>query len=364
MMNNTLPWIEKYRPQTLQHTVLDEMNERILTNLLQETFIPNILLYGEPGTGKTTTIMNFIKKYQERNNGTFKQSSILHLNASDERGIQDIRDKIRVFVRSSSLYNEKVKFIILDEVDYMTQEAQDILANIIELYEHKTQTNSSQQQQQQQQTSTQPKVVFCLLCNYISKLRIDICNKCMHFHFHNMKYDDINEYLQSILRNEMGKITNEHKDLINVIIEHYYPDIRYMVNELQKYVNRPNHTQINIYNIKQQLFSYLCVFIHDIEQHNIMEDTIMNTNSSIYVYIETFAEHINTIELLNNMIEYVFDYLIENNVHSKLLCEYNIFSSSLKQNIINNTNSRYCFLFCIQKLFMFLYENKQTMTEC
>jgi replication factor C subunit 3/5 len=124
--NISIPWVEKYRPDTFENIVLDPINKRILHNIIRTNNFPNLLLYGPPGTGKTTTIINIINKYQEANNEIHK-GLIIHLNASDERGIDIIRNQIRQFVDSDTLFVTGTKFIILDEVDYMTKHAQQSL---------------------------------------------------------------------------------------------------------------------------------------------------------------------------------------------------------------------------------------------
>ena len=118
--NNNPPWVEKYRPTEFENIVLDPINKRIFENIIKTKYFPNILFYGPPGTGKTTTIINLIKEFQEKKNNV----SIIHLNASDERGIDIIRNQINQFVNSKGFYENEMKFVILDEVDYMTKNAQ------------------------------------------------------------------------------------------------------------------------------------------------------------------------------------------------------------------------------------------------
>ena len=125
-MNRNIPWVEKYRPNEFENIVLDPTNKKIFTNILQKKYFPNILLYGPPGTGKTTTITNLITSYQKK---YFRVNSqqIIHLNASDERGIDTIRHQIHSFVNSNNLFEKGDKFVILDEVDYLTKNAQHAL---------------------------------------------------------------------------------------------------------------------------------------------------------------------------------------------------------------------------------------------
>ena len=92
IINNSKPWVEKYRPNILNDIVLDKTNKNILNNILKMNYLPNILLHGPPGTGKTTTIINLIEELQILNNNKNK-SLIIHLNASDERGIDVIRNQ-------------------------------------------------------------------------------------------------------------------------------------------------------------------------------------------------------------------------------------------------------------------------------
>jgi DNA polymerase III delta prime subunit len=90
MTNNGFVWVEKYRPKFFDDIVLDPLNRQILKNIIETSYFPNLLFYGPPGTGKTTTIINLINSYQTRLKEKNKDL-IIHLNASDERGIDIIR---------------------------------------------------------------------------------------------------------------------------------------------------------------------------------------------------------------------------------------------------------------------------------
>ena len=98
-INNIIPWVEKYRPTDFEDIVLDPYNYKIMKNIIKGNNFPNLLLYGPPGTGKTTTIINLISDYQKVNKQVNKEL-IIHLNASDERGIDIIRNHISLFVNS------------------------------------------------------------------------------------------------------------------------------------------------------------------------------------------------------------------------------------------------------------------------
>ena len=120
MQNASIPMVEKWRPTKFDNIVLDPINKIIMNNIIKTSYFPNLLFYGPPGTGKTTSIINLINSYQEKHNQNIK-GLVIHLNASDERGIDIIRSQISQFVNSKSLFNQGMKFVILDEVDYMTK---------------------------------------------------------------------------------------------------------------------------------------------------------------------------------------------------------------------------------------------------
>ena len=143
---SSIPWVEKYRPSRFEDIVLDEINSNILKSIIEQHHFPNLLLYGPPGTGKTTTIINLIKSIKKNENVDSKM--VIHLNASDDRGIDIIRNQISQFVNSKCLFNSGLKYVVLDEADYMTKNAQQALHNLLE--------------------TVSGNVRFCLICNYIS----------------------------------------------------------------------------------------------------------------------------------------------------------------------------------------------------
>jgi replication factor C subunit 3/5 len=119
--NQFIPLCEKFRPTNFDDIVLDPLNKNILRNIIETSYFPNLLFYGPPGTGKTTTIINLVNSYQIKNNQQ-RKGLMIHLNASDERGIDIIRNQINQFVNTKNLFNQGMKFVILDEVDYMTKD--------------------------------------------------------------------------------------------------------------------------------------------------------------------------------------------------------------------------------------------------
>ena len=143
--NEVIPWCEKYRPRHFDQIVLEEKNRIIFENILSRNRFPHLLFYGPPGVGKTTSAENLINAYQDRHYKRNKET-IIHLNASDERGIEVIRNQIHQFVKCNNMFEKGYKFVILDEVDYMTKNSQNALKYLL-----KTTTND---------------VRICLICNY------------------------------------------------------------------------------------------------------------------------------------------------------------------------------------------------------
>ena len=208
-MNEFSPWVEKYRPQTLNDVVLDATNKDILNNILKKKYFPNLLFYGPPGTGKTTTIINLIDAYQEKFNQKNKGYKI-HLNASDDRGIEIIRNQIYQFVHTKTLFGTGLKFVILDEVDYMTKNAQQALRYLIQEYS----TN----------------IRFCLICNYISRIDMALQNEFIRLRFCQLPLKNINKFLKNIIKQE--NITVSEKQIL-AIQDAFKSDIRSMINYIQ-----------------------------------------------------------------------------------------------------------------------------------
>jgi len=207
--NENIPWVEKYRPTKFDDIVLDKSNRIIFDNVLITGYFPNLMFYGPPGTGKTTTIMNLINEYNKRYNPTSK-GSVIHLNASDERGIDIIRNQIYQFVKSSNFFNNGLKFVILDEVDYMTKNAQHALKYLLQ--------------------TTSYNVRYCLICNYISKVDESLQNEFICVRFNQLPQHDIRRFIEHIVKSENLEINIE---TIEQIQRMHHSDIRSMINFIQ-----------------------------------------------------------------------------------------------------------------------------------
>jgi len=206
---NNIPWVEKYRPTDFDAIVLDSMNRRLFTNILTQDYFPNLLFYGPPGTGKTTTIINLIQSYQKKH-GEVNRGTVLHLNASDERGIDIIRNQIYQFVRSKNLFDRGMKFVVLDEVDYMTKNAQQALKYLLQ--------------------SSGQNVRFCLICNYISKIDESLKNEFISVRFNQLPKQEIEGFLMNIANKESIELS---RTAVETIQQLYKSDIRSMINFIQ-----------------------------------------------------------------------------------------------------------------------------------
>ena len=214
---DTRPWVEKYRPTKFDDIVLDPLNRKLLENIISQNNFPNLLFYGPPGTGKTTTIINLIDKYQEVYNQKRKGLKI-HLNASDDRGIDVIRNQINQFVNTKTLFGNGLKFVILDEVDYMTKNAQQALRYLIQQYSKN--------------------IRFCLICNYISRIDVALQNEFIRLRFCQLPKKDTYKFLDKIVKNEN---LNIKKSQLKGVQIRFKSDIRSMINYLQS-----NHNNLGV----------------------------------------------------------------------------------------------------------------------
>ena len=200
-MSNSL-WVEKYRPDTLEGYV---GNEHILEKVkiyIQNEDVPHLLLYGQAGTGKTTLAKIITNRID---------CDLMYINASDENSVDAVRDKIRGF--ASSMGFRKWKVIILDEADYLSQNAQAALRNLMETFSASTR--------------------FILTCNFVEKVIDPIQSRCQTFAITPPSKKDVAKRLNEILNQE--GVEFEMSDLA-VIVNSGYPDIRRVLNAAQRQV--------------------------------------------------------------------------------------------------------------------------------
>ena len=280
---NNIPWNEKYRPKKLNELLYNEEIKNIINNFINNKNIPNIILYGPSGIGKTSLVNILINSLYLNN-----KDMVLELNNSDDRGINIIRN-IRDYARQPSVlsyiknnYNKLHKLIILDEADSLTYEAQYALRRIIELYSNN--------------------IRFCMICNNLSKLDDALISRCNIFKFQSIPEDIqllklknicdkekiicLDEYLLDICKASNGDI----RQSINTLEYLYLTKIN---NNIITYNDIDNILSDILYNDKKKLY----------DQFNNKEYKI------IYKYLLDLKNKKNI--NINKIIEIVFEYLLE-----------------------------------------------------
>lgn len=219
--DNTLPWVEKYRPTKLNQIISQNDIITCINNITTSEHLPNFLFYGPPGTGKTSTINAITNKLY----GTNYSLMVLELNGSDDRGINIVRGKIQKFASVDTMFSSGIKLIILDEVDYMTIEAQNALRQIIDDYANN--------------------VRFCLICNYISKIIPALISRCISLRFTPITKIEAIKKIKEICKKENCNI---NKEGIDAVIKLAKGDMRKIYNLLQStFISYQEITEQNVY---------------------------------------------------------------------------------------------------------------------
>lgn len=216
------PWVEKYRPKSLNDVSSQEHTIKVLTQTIKSGNLPHMLFYGPPGTGKTSTILALAKELYGPN---LYKSRVLELNASDERGISIVREKIKNFARltisnptKEDLQNypcPPYKIIILDEADSMTNDAQSALRRTMENYAGITR--------------------FVLICNYITRIIDPITSRCSKFRFKLLNNENAQLRLKYIGQQENLRFESENNEhqVIQELLKISGGDLRKAITYLQ-----------------------------------------------------------------------------------------------------------------------------------
>jgi DNA polymerase III delta prime subunit len=268
-----IPWIEKYKPNNIEN-----FNDNLIKIFKNFEKIKNILIYGLPGTGKTTfcdlIITHFFKDHNNDN--------LLILNASDERGIDTVRNKIRNFCQKKITLNDSFKLVILDECDNLTYEAQTTLRRILEDFNN---------------------TKFFFICNYNYKIINPIKSRCLELEFKNFSNDYILNFSLQILEKE-NIILND--DLKNIYIQYIKYLILIQKNDIRKII-----TYIEFLSkMNPQIFDKN--IINDITGHLDLDFTKQLLNQ-----INSVRNISNTVKLLsnysmNNILENILNIVINN----------------------------------------------------
>ncbi|GAW15148.1 hypothetical protein ANO14919_045570 [Xylariales sp. No.14919] len=213
---DSLPWVEKYRPVTLSDVSGHQDILATINKFVDSNRLPHLLLYGPPGTGKTSTILALARRIYGQEN---MRQMVLELNASDDRGIDVVREQIKTFASTKQIFTmggasrggvAGFKLIILDEADAMTNTAQMALRRIMEKYTANTR--------------------FCVIANYTHKLSPALLSRCTRFRFSPLKENDIRVLVDKVVMEEGVKIDAEATDALVTLSK---GDMRRALNVLQ-----------------------------------------------------------------------------------------------------------------------------------
>lgn len=254
-MEKSLPLIEKYRPKTLKDMVSHEEILQTINLFVEKKNIPHFLFHGPPGTGKTSCILAIARMLYGDN---FKKNT-LELNASDDRGINVVREKIKEFCNTLNISSKmSVKLVILDEADMMTTAAQNALRRVIEKYTKN--------------------VRFCLICNQVSKIIPAIQSRCMRFRFSPLKKEQCAERIQQICDTENISIDSQ---TIEKIIEIGKGDMRKILNIVES--THMSYGNVNLDNV------YACTGLPSPYQVEFLMKTVRdNSFSDCYKIIQAY----------------------------------------------------------------------------
>ena len=246
-----LPWVEKYRPRTLDEIISHDRIIETLKNFIKKKCFPHLLFHGPPGTGKTSTIFACAKELF----GKSYPLMVLELNASDDRGIEVVRNRIKQFVSAKSVFfhdedsqtaANMFKLVILDETDAMTGDAQAILRKVVEKYTKTTR--------------------FCLICNFVQNIIPALQSRCTKFRFSPIANNKIKTKIISVKQQENIKLTPKG---LNTLLKRSKGDMRKIFNILQStsmaydIVNEKNVNNCVGFPQKLQIFTIMNSLIED-----------------------------------------------------------------------------------------------------
>lgn len=215
-------WTEKYRPRLLEDVHAQTTATTPLRRLLSTGYIPHLLIHGPPGTGKTSTTAAIARELFPQHT----RHRVLEMNASDERGIETVRERIKEFANCRGMFDELPQIIVLDEVDCMTVQAQMALRRLMDRCGNAR---------------------FFLVCNQINKIVQAVRSRCMQFRYALIPHRDVVSRLRDIC--EMEGLDGCSEDTLATIAHICEGDLRRAVNILQASVNHNGQARADVANV-------------------------------------------------------------------------------------------------------------------
>jgi replication factor C subunit 2/4 len=287
--DNNTSWIEKYRITKIDDIIGQDHIIQLMKNIIINRDMPNLLLWGNPGVGKTSTSLSLC--YELYGFKKFEQN-VLELNASDERGISIVRNSIINFTKLTVTTNKNINFkiIILDEAESMTKDAQSALRKVMESYSNITR--------------------FIFICNNIHNIIEPIQSRCMKLKFNEIPNNNIKEKITEISTSENLQLT---KSGLKAIIELSNGDMRKCILLLQnlKYLDVKLNKK-NIYNnYKYITFKKFNHYINKIKSTNDVLLISSKLNNKGYLFLS----------IINQYVKFVINMDKPDNIKSKILFE-------------------------------------------
>jgi replication factor C subunit 2/4 len=319
-LNIKTPWVEKYRPKTSDDILLDPFIKKKIDNIVKEKSIPNMIITGEPGTGKTSTIICLAEEIYGSKN---LNENVLELNASDDRGLSIINNTILPFCKKKT-NKDLHKLIILDEADSITSKAQNLLSNIIAEYRKNTR--------------------FVFICNDCSQITESIQSRCMIIKYGRLSKEHIINKVKKICEIENVEYTEEGITELLFLSDY---DIRQVINNLECIYY--SYKVLNVENINK---------IIDQPKPYYIEKILINCiNGNLFESINTIKELYNKGYTPNDILLTFMKCLIEKKIvnltDETILKIYEIVSLSYIR--VNGGNDTLLQLIgCISKIYLYL----------